>query len=123
MNGLPPSTGACHAWPTKIRYSGNATITDSGQFMTTSSVAAAREVSGHNGPLGTRISVFAVWGMSDGVAFFDVYQTMSWLASLTTGVHAMCFEQALHVPFVPECIWASNTGNAVTERSRKGTPG
>lgn len=69
--------------------------------MSTSLVAARRPLA----PLISRLATFTSWGSLVGVAFFGIYPTTNWLASLRGEHYSLFFADELSLPFVPEFVW------------------
>jgi membrane-associated phospholipid phosphatase len=60
---------------------------------------------GPRSPLAERLSAFFVWALPVGIAFFSIYPTTNWLASLGDRHYALFLEIELGLPFTPELVW------------------
>lgn len=56
-------------------------------------------------PLIGRLATFTWWGSLVGIAFFAVYPTTNWLASLRNEHYSLFVAGELSMPFVPEFVW------------------
>jgi membrane-associated phospholipid phosphatase len=56
-------------------------------------------------PLAERLSAFFVWAVPVGIAFFSIYPTTNWLASLGNRHYSLFLEIELGLPFTPELVW------------------
>jgi len=52
-----------------------------------------------------RLRTYLLWSFLAGVAFFAVYPVMNWITSRRTPLHLYA-DAELHIPFVPQFIWA-----------------
>ncbi len=52
-----------------------------------------------------RLVTFAWWGGLVGIAFFGIYPTTNWLASLQSKHYSLFVAGELSLPFIPEFIW------------------
>jgi hypothetical protein len=57
-------------------------------------------------PDARRLRVYAGWAAVTGVAFFAIYPTTNWLASLRANRLHLYLDLELGIPFVPQLIWA-----------------
>jgi membrane-associated phospholipid phosphatase len=69
--------------------------------MATNLVASRRPLT----PLIGRLATFTWWGSLVGIAFFVVYPTTNWLASLRNEHYSLYVVGELSMPFVPEFVW------------------
>lgn len=56
-------------------------------------------------PLIGRLATFTWWGSLVGLAFFGVYPTTNWLASLRNEHYSLFIASELSMSFVPEFVW------------------
>ena len=68
--------------------------------------AAAARADPVPAPEAGRFLLFARWGGLAGLAFFAVYPTMNWLTAQRTRRLHLYFPLELHIPLVPQAIWA-----------------
>lgn len=69
--------------------------------MATNLAAAGRPLT----PFFSRLATFTSWGSLVGIAFFGIYPTTNWLASLRSEHYSLFIAGELSLPFVPEFVW------------------
>jgi hypothetical protein len=53
-----------------------------------------------------RLVTYLLWSTGAGIAFFSVYPTTNWVATLRGQTYRCYFDWELSTPFVPQFIWA-----------------